>query len=354
MSIDLASVGYDAWFEERFTAVAGPGEVPGRVAVQQRGRFTLITEAGEVHASLAGAAAHSAQGAGALPAVGDFVAVALDGHGSATIRSVVDRKTAFSRKTAGLETEEQVIAANIDVVFIVMALTTDFNLRRLERYMTTAYASGAMPVILLTKADVCDDVEGMTLAAEQTAPGTRVIVVSAVTGVGVEEVGEIMGPGTTAVLLGSSGVGKSTLVNALVGEERQAVKETRDDGKGRHTTTHRQMIHLQTGGIVIDTPGMREFQMWDVEEGLDQAFDDIAELAANCRFSDCAHDTEPGCAVQAALRDGTLEQDRYASYLKLQRELEWIRTKKDKRAQSEKSKQWSKIYKEAQARTRHR
>jgi ribosome biogenesis GTPase len=233
-----------------------------------------------------------------------------------------------------------VLAANLDVVFIVSSLNEDLNLRRLERYLTLAWESGATPVILLTKADLHPDPDAAAAEVGTIAYGVPVHPLSARTGAGVAAVREHLLPGVTAALLGSSGVGKSTLVNTLTGEELLATQAIRDDGRGRHTTTRRELVVLPGGGLVIDTPGLRELQLWEADEGLEEAFEDVAELAAQCRFSDCAHETEPGCAIQAALEDGRLTHERWESYVKLQRELEHLERRLDKRAQAEEKRRW--------------
>ena len=254
------------------------------------------------------------------------------------IHAVLPRRSHFSRKVAGDEVEEQVLAANVDVVFLVSSLNEEFNVRRLERYLTTAYASGSRPVVVLTKSDIAEDAAEYIAEAESVATGVPVHAVSNVTGEGIEEVRAHLSAGITAVLLGSSGVGKSTLVNSLIGEDRQAVKEIRADGRGRHTTTYRELIVLSEGGVIIDTPGIRELQLWDVEDGLEQTFEDIAALAGSCRFGDCSHDSEPGCAVKGAIEGGTLPKERFESYEKLQGELARLERKQDKRAAAEESK----------------
>jgi ribosome biogenesis GTPase / thiamine phosphate phosphatase len=233
-----------------------------------------------------------------------------------------------------------VLAANVDVVLIVSSVNQELNLRRLERYLTLAWESGARPVLVLTKSDLSDDVPAALAEVESVAFGAPVHAISSVTGEGLDEVRAYLRPGVTAALLGSSGVGKSTLVNTLAGEELLETREIRDDGKGRHTTTRRELVQLPGGGLVIDTPGMREVQLWIAEEGLEEAFEDVTELFGRCRFSDCAHQSEPGCAVKEALANGTLSPERWESYLKLQRELEHLERRLDKRAASEQRKRW--------------
>lgn len=264
----------------------------------------------------------------------------------AIIHGILPRTSKFSRKQAGFVTDEQIVAANVDTVFLVAALNQDFNVRRLERYLILAWESGANPVIVLTKADLCGEGERRekVAEAEQAAMGVPVHMISAAIGEGLGSLAPYFGEGQTVALLGSSGVGKSTLVNALYGEAIMNVKEIReDDDKGRHTTTHRELVPLPGGGVLIDTPGMRELQLWHAEEGLGQGFRDVEQLAAGCRFDDCGHGNEPGCAVQEALRSGALPADRYDSYLKLQRELAYLARKEDKALQLKEKKRWKKI-----------
>ena len=337
----LETLGWDESWAEQFAPHQGQGLVPGRVAVQHRGAWDVLTAAGELRADLAGRVVHEAASTAELPVVGDWVAVSpRPEEGAGTIQAVLPRRTRFSRKTAWTAAEEQVLAANLDVVFVATSLNEDLNLRRLERYLTLAWESGAAPVVLLTKADLHPAPEAAVAEVAAVARGVDVHALSARTGEGLDAVRAHLGPGVTAALLGSSGVGKSTLVNRLVGEEVLETREIRDDGRGRHTTTRRQLVVLPGGGLVIDTPGLREVQLWEAEEGLDEAFEDVAELAAGCRFADCAHEREPGCAVRAALEDGRLAPERWESYRKLQRELEHLERRLDKRAQAEQRRRW--------------
>jgi ribosome biogenesis GTPase len=302
---------------------------------------------GSVRAHLPGRLAYD----GVDVAVGDWVGLA-----GAAIRSVLPRKSAIVRSAAGRTSDSQTLAANVDIAFVVSSLGPDLEPRRIERYLVTIWESGAAPEIVLTKADRMDDPWELVAEVEAVAVGVPVHVVSAVTGVGCDALRARIGAGTTAVLLGSSGVGKSTLVNRLVGRERMAVKETRvDDDEGRHTTTHRELIVLPGGGVVIDTPGLRELQLWDGGgESVGLAFADIEELAAQCRFNDCGHGTEPGCAVQAALRSGELSYERHRSWLKLQRELRAIAMRTDARLRREEKRKWQHRAREGRARARHR
>ena len=338
---DLTALGWDDTLAEQFEPHAAAGFVAGRVAVQHRGAYDVLTELGELRCDVAGRLYDESASPADLPAVGDWVAVApRSDERAGTIQAVLPRRTKFSRKTAWQAAEEQVLAANIDVVFIVSSLNEDLNLRRLERYLILARESGAQPVVLLTKSDLATDVADAPAAVESIAADVPVVVLSSVSGDGLDAVRSWLRPGVTAALLGSSGVGKSTLVNTLAGEELLTTQEIRDDGQGRHTTTRRELVRLPGGALVIDTPGMRELQLWVADEGLEEAFEDVTSLFDQCRFSDCSHDSEPGCAVKAALEDGTLAPERWESYLKLQAELAHLERRLDKRAASEERRRW--------------
>jgi ribosome biogenesis GTPase len=316
------------------------GLVPGRVSVQHRGAWLVATEEGDDLVAITGRLRHEAP-PGELPVVGDWVAL-RDG----LIDAVLPRASKFSRKTPWTEISEQVLVANVDIAFLVMGLDErDFNIRRLERYLTTAWEGGTTPVIVLNKADLALDLDGQIAEIEGVAFGVPVHAISAETGEGVEELLPHLVGGRTAALLGSSGVGKSTIINRLLGEERFETRDVRSDGRGRHTTTHRELVAIPGGGVIIDTPGLRQLQLWETDGGLDQTFVDIADLIAQCRFSDCEHRTEPGCAVKAALADGTLPRERWDSYLKLQRELAHLERKLDPRLRAEERKRWASMSK---------
>lgn len=321
----LHRLGWDDGWEAAFAAHRAAGLVPARVAIQHRGAYDLATEQGEVRARAANRFVRDDD----LPGVGDWVGLNLE---SGFVEALLERRTSISRKEVWNATREQILAANVDIAFLVQALPLDFNVRRLERYLAMAWESGAQPVVLLTKTDLVDEIEPYLAEVEAVTLGAcPVASVSAKTGAGLDELRARFEGNRTAVLLGSSGVGKSTIVNALVGEEilaTQAVRE--DDQRGRHTTSHRELILLPTGGIVLDTPGIRELQLWDAD--LEQTFGDVDEIAARCRFADCAHDREPGCAIRDALADGSLPQERWQSYVKLQRELEAVAGKRSRLA----------------------
>jgi len=340
---DLGALG---WRAELATQLQ-PHELPGRVAVQHRGEYVVLTELGELRARLPGRLVH----AGETAAVGDWVALE-----ESTIVRVLPRRSSVVRQAAGRETQAQVLAANVDVAFVVSALGPDLEPRRLERYLTLVWESGATPVIVLTKADLHADAVEQALAVESVAIGVPVHVVSAVTGDGCAELEDYLQPGTTVVLLGSSGVGKSTLANRFAGSEllrTQPVRE--DDGKGRHTTTHRELIPLPRGGVLIDTPGLRELQLWETSDAaFADAFADVEELAAGCRFDDCAHLHEPGCAVLAAVDDGLLALDRLRSWRKLQRELLQIAMRNDVLLRKREGRKWRLAAQEGRARARRR
>src|SRR3954451_21894872 len=321
----LEAYGWSDTLRQEFEPLAERGLTPARVSVQQRGILTLVTAQGEAQATLAGKFVREAA-QGEFPVAGDWVGIVLQPDGSAVIHALLPRRTAFIRRApADSGQTEQVVAANADLALLVAALTRDLNLRRLERYLALAWTSGAQPVILLTKADVADDLEALVAEVEAIAFGVPLLVLSVVDGRGLDDLRALLEPGKTAVLLGSSGAGKSTLVNELAGTERMATQETRAaDERGRHTTTHRELILLPSGAILLDTPGMRELGVVVSLDGLTDAFADIEELALQCKFNDCAHDTEPGCAIRAALEAGTLDPERYESYVKLEREQAFI------------------------------
>jgi ribosome biogenesis GTPase len=337
----LNSYGWSEALQQQFQTHAALGLTPGRVMVQQRGLYALATPMGEVTAQLSGHFAHEAR-SGDYPVTGDWVAATMrPEEAAATIQHLLPRRGAFMRKAAGGSGAVQVVAANVDVAFLVASLNADLNARRIERYLATAWESGASPVVVLTKVDLCHDREARQAEIEAVALGVPVHVVSAITGEGLAGLGESFAPGQTAALLGSSGVGKSSLVNALAGTPVMATQAIREgDARGRHTTTHRQLVLLPSGRLVLDTPGMRELGLWDADAGVATAFADVAALAARCRFRDCAHQSEPGCAVAAALADGTLDHDRWRSYGKLQRELAHLTRKDDPRERAEARKVW--------------
>ena len=319
----LLELGWNDFFAQAFAPHAAEGRAPARVTLQLKGFYEVTGEAGAQLAECAGRFVNGAKSPADYPAIGDWVAVTpLPGEATrAHIHAVLPRRTKFSRQAAGEEeATEQVIAANVDTVFLVSGLDENFNLRRIERYLAATWASGAQPVVLLNKADLCPEADGRRQAVAAIAPAVPVRVVSAATRRGLKLLAPWLRPGETVAFLGSSGVGKSTLINRLVGGQEQLTQEVRAaDGKGRHTTTSRELIVAPGGFIVIDTPGMRALQPWEAGAGVAAAFEDVAAISAQCKFRDCSHSVEPGCAVQAALAAGSLELARWQSYLRLQR-----------------------------------
>lgn len=317
-----AGLGWGDDFAAALAPHALKGLEPARVTLVYRKQLKVLSRRGEHWARTGGRILHKAESAEDHPAVGDWVAARVPDEGEALVHALLPRRSSIVRKVAGQKHAPQVIAANIDFLLVVMGLDMDFNPRRLERYLTLCWESRARPVVVLNKADVCDELEFFLEETKAVAPEVPIHVVSALEGTGLAELSQYVGAGKTTAFLGSSGVGKSSLVNRILGVELQATGELKDDGKGKHTTTTRELIVLPAGGAIIDNPGLREIQLWDADEGLTRAFDDITELAQGCRFSDCRHQQEPGCAVQAALEDGTLADDRYEAWRQLERELE--------------------------------
>jgi ribosome biogenesis GTPase / thiamine phosphate phosphatase len=339
--LQLKDLGWDAFFEDAFEPYAADNLIPARVSARHHGPCELLTENGRMGGLPAGKLSDEE-----LPAVGDWVAARpVEGERKAIIEAVLPRRTSFSRKEAFQRTREQVVAANVDTVFIVTAFGFDLNPRRLERYLTAAWDSGSTPVIVVNKLDTADDPWAELAFVEPVSMGVPIHSVSAVTGEGLEELDAYLRVGATIVLLGSSGVGKSTLINRIAGNELLETSETSAGGRGRHTTSHRELVPLPSGALLLDTPGMRELQLWAGEEVLDTTFSEIAQLAAECKFSDCSHTSEPDCAIRRALGDGTLAQDRWSSYTKLQREIRALEIRKDARLRSEERKKWAKFSK---------
>lgn len=307
---------------DRWAALAAqyPELTVGRITLQEKGMYRIRTSIGEENALVSGKFQFDAQSPSDYPAVGDYVMVNCADPDTAIIHQVLPRKSLFVRKAAGTSKTEQVVAANIDTVFLCMSLNNDFNLRRLERYLAVAWESGADPVVVLTKADLCADLPQKQREVGAIAMGVEILTTSAMESDGYRQIMPYITEGRTVAFVGSSGVGKSTLINRLLGEERLATDGLRNDDKGHHTTTHRELLVLPNGAMVIDTPGMRELGMWDAASGVGQTFGDIEELAARCRFRNCSHLGEPGCAVRAAIRSGELDSGRWQSYQKLKNE----------------------------------
>jgi ribosome biogenesis GTPase len=346
-SHQLATLGWDSYFDEKFKRFASDGGVPARV-IADYGSECLVHDG--IDSSRASVGRHMRNDGATVPAVGDWVSL-LKREPVGSVLGVVERRTEFARKAPGVETREQVLAANVDVAFVVAA-ATDVNARRIERYLTIAWQSGAVPVVLLTKADIAESLEELRAELEAVALGTPVIVTSAVTGDGIDEILRELQPSRTGVLLGPSGAGKSTLINTIVGSDLMRTRLIHRSGEGRHMTSHRQLVQLPQGGMIIDTPGLREAQLWEGDEALVNVFEDIEELALTCRFTDCGHATEPGCAIKAALDAGTLDEERFRSYRKLQRELRALAAKTDARIRIEERRKWKQISVANRVRTR--
>jgi ribosome biogenesis GTPase len=346
---NLNQFGWHPFFEAYFNEYSGNGYSAGRVAVENKNNYILYTEYGELLAEISGKLFYEISGKGDFPAVGDWVVFrALPGEQKAVIDHVLPRKTKFSRKSAGAKTEEQVIASNIDNLFIMSSLNQDFNPRRIERYLTLAWESEAAPVILLSKSDLCKNPGEKKSETESIAFGVPVHCISTLKITGLEKLKQYFSQNQTGAIVGSSGVGKSTLINTLLGENKLKVNDTADyKDKGLHTTTRRELILLPDGGMIIDTPGMRELQLWDGNKGVGDVFEDIETIASECRFKDCKHENEPGCAVREALRIGNIDAGRYKSYQKLQREVRYFERRSSENAILAEKRKWKKIHKEA-------
>jgi ribosome biogenesis GTPase len=345
--VSLEQYGWSDLWAESF---ARPGQeecAPARVIAEHRELYRVHDGASELQARISGRLRHQATGGADFPAVGDWVAIeSADSESEALIHAVLPRKSKFSRKAAGKKTEEQVVGANIDTVWIVTALDADFNPNRIERYLTLVWESGASPVVVLTKSDLCEETGPLMAELESRLLGVSIHALSALADEGLDQLGAYLAPGRTIALLGSSGVGKSTLINRLAGEEVMRTAPVREfDGKGRHTTSHRQLVLLPAGGLLLDTPGMREIQLWSGGEGLEKGFADIEAIAAGCRFKDCSHDSEPGCAVLAAVESGGLPAKRLESFRKLMKELAYIERKQDIHAELKERQRWKEIMK---------
>ena len=351
MSLNLSALqrlGWNSFFAAQISDDdRAAGLVPARVAEENRGFYRILAESASWQAELAGRLRHDAVTREELPAVGDWVlAKSRPGEDRAIIHRVLPRRTVFSRKVAGKKVEEQIVAANVDTILLVTALNRDFNLRRIERYLSVAWDSGARPVVILNKSDLAENAASLRNEAESVALGVRILVTSATRGDGLDGLRDLIRDAGTTALLGSSGVGKSTLINAILGEDRLATADVREsDDRGRHTTTSRQLTLVPGGGVLIDTPGMRELQLWDTSSGLEHAFADIEDLAARCKFRDCTHNAEPGCAVRAAINDAALDAARLDNFHKLEREEEFLASKKDLSLRVQRNKAVKKIMK---------
>jgi ribosome biogenesis GTPase len=354
----LADLGWSADLAESFVPFATTA-VPGRVARVDRSAYDVLTADGAIRAVAAFPVARAAEAdPTAAPTVGDWTAVAVpdDRAGPAVVLDVLPRRTAVVRGAGRRATVAQVLAANVDVLLLVTAAAPPAPLNRIERFLTLAWDSGARPVVVLTKTDLVDDTPDQLRRIASAAPGADVVAASAVTGDGIADVAAELGVGVTAALLGASGAGKSSLANALLGVDALAISHLRGDGKGRHTTAWRELVVLPSGGVLLDTPGLRGLQLWDSARALDTTFSDIAELAVDCHFRDCRHESEPGCAVRAAVDAGVLDPRRVASLAKLRREQAWLDRRKDALARMEERRQWKNRHKEMRrsGRTRQR
>lgn len=346
--MDLRKLGWDDYFEKIFSPLKSSGYSVGRVTIENRERYQVATEIGECPAEVTGKFMFSADSSAEFPKVGDWVAVTLfESEQKAIIHEVLPRKTKFSRKVAGNTFEEQVIAANLDVIFIVQSLDENYNLRRLERYLVMVHENRVAPVVVLNKTDLCPEFAERATAVRNRMPELLVVSVSAKSNFGIDVLKSLIRDGLTVAFIGSSGVGKSSLINRLIGEEVLKTTEVREaDSRGRHTTTRRQLIVLPDGGCLIDTPGMRELQLWHAEEGLDETFSDIDRLAANCHFSDCTHTSEIKCAVLAAVASGELPEGRYQNYLKMRKELAHLESTVNKESFLERKRKEKELHRE--------
>jgi ribosome biogenesis GTPase len=352
--VDLKKFGWNEYFEAYFSEYASNGVLPARVAVERRNYYELYSNIGKLTADKRGKLFYNSSSAEDLPAVGDWVVIKdISSEKKAMIHAVLPRRTKFSRKKAGIVTEEQIIAANIDTVFILSSLNQELNLRRIERYLTLAWDNNVKPVIVLSKADLCDNMYEKLVVAQNNFTATDALVISALKGAGIEELYQYFEGNKTIAVLGSSGVGKSTLINTLLNRKKMRVTEIglyKD--KGKHTTTHRELAAVPGGGMIIDTPGMREIQLWEGSEGVSELFEDIEQLALECKFSDCKHDSEPGCAIKDALEKGEITQDRLKSYKKLLNEIGYFERKQNIRAKLNEKKRWKKITADAKKKSK--
>jgi len=345
----LETLGWNSFFQNQFqqSNYCNNNFTVARVSVQYVNRYDLYSETGEVSGEITGKLRFLAEeNLAALPAVGDWVVIQpFPEEQKAIIHSVLERKSQFSRKSAGTEISEQIVASNIDTVFIVTGLDQNYNLRRIERYLLAAWNSGARPIVVLNKADLCDDLTEKIAEVESVAIGVPVLAVSTITGGEIKLLQQFIKPGETFAFIGSSGVGKTSLINKLIGEDKYETGSVSiSNSKGKHTTTHRELILLPNGGLVLDTPGMRELQLWEDESGLSTTFEDVIELIAKCKFSNCQHQNEKGCAINEALENQTLDLSRYNNFLKMQKELKYIERKTNKSSAAAEKEKWKKIH----------
>jgi len=349
----LSEYGWNSYFEAMFEEFSGKEFLPARISVEHRNYYELYSDDGKLKAEKA---SNIFTKLNEIPSVGDWAAVSKTGSENCVrIEAILSRFNKFSRKQAGVVTEEQVMAANLDYLFVVTSLNNELNVRRLERYLTLAWDNKIKPVIILNKTDLVEDYSDILSEIESISFGTPVFAVSALKNSGIENILALLKDNKTGAVVGSSGVGKSTLINSMLSSSKMKVNELSDyKDRGKHTTTHREMILLPGGGIIIDTPGIREIQLWEGEEGLSRMFEDIEKLVLECKFSDCKHESEPGCAVREAISKGQLEEDRFKSYRKLLNEIKYFERKQDKKAQLVEKKKWKKITSEAKKKSKEK
>lgn len=345
--MNLEKWGWNSSFEEKFKSYREQGFSAGRIVLESRHIYDVETEEGRIKAKVSGHFMYTALNRSEYPTIGDWVAIKIENN-SAVIEKLIERKSSFSRKRAGIEIEEQIIAANIDYLFLVFGLDggRNFSAGALERFLTRSWDSGATPVIILNKSDLCESPEEILLEAEAVASGSRIYITSALTKDGLEELDQYLNKGKTVAFTGFSGVGKSALINSICGVDLlKTGLQRQQDLKGRHTTTRKELIQLENGAILIDSPGIKELQLWGTEDSLSSSFEDISGFAGNCRFSDCSHSGEPGCAVQSALATGELDHRRFENYLDMKKELRYLESKQNKRSVLEEKAKWKKIAK---------
>jgi ribosome biogenesis GTPase len=344
----LKNIGFDAFFQKHLEKCQIEGLSVGRICAEYKENYRIFCENGELSAIISGKFRNKCKTREDFPAVGDWVLFEnIQGESKGIVQLILPRKSKLSRKVAGKETQEQMLASNVDFVFVVCSLNYDFNLRRIERYLSLIWQSGATPVVILTKTDLCQDVQSKIFEVQSVAFGVEIYAISNISNEGIEVLQKYLEDNKTVVLVGSSGVGKSSLINNLAKENIMKVNELRSNiEKGRHTTTHKQMMVLPGGGLIIDTPGIRELQLWDAEDGISQVFGDIEEIAKNCKFKDCTHTNEPGCAVNEALEIGLLDKYRLENYIKMQKEQEYLTNKQTQSAAKIEKDKWKAIHKQ--------
>lgn len=346
---NLLDLGWSEFFEKHFQHYKEQGYSIGRISAENKNNYNIYTEHGEVLGEVSGKLIYNAESASEFPKTGDWVVISLfDNNTRAVIHDILPRKTKISRKSVDKRTDEQVIATNIDIVFIMQSLDNNFNLNRLERYLVAVNESGAIPIVLLSKADICPESNFKLEEVNNSIPEVKVVIISSITKTGLNDVLKFFDKSTTAAVIGSSGVGKSTLINQLITDKQLKTNSVRTiDQRGKHTTTRRELIVLPSGGLIIDTPGMREFALWNSDSGFSNTYNEFDNLSKNCRFQDCTHTHEIDCAVKEALSNGIISEERYNNYLKLRKELHYLETRQDKFAYLEEKRKWKNIHKES-------